>query len=72
MEAQRAFDEACVERGREVLAGLKEGQKACVIVSRPYNGCDPGVSLDVPRKLRRMDVLAIPMDFLDLDAANVT
>ena len=72
MAAQRAFEQDCVDRGRQVLAELKEDQKACVIVSRPYNGCDPGVSLDLPRKLRRMNVLAIPMDFLDLDAANVT
>ena len=70
--AQRGFEEACRRRGREVLAGLPPGQKACVIVSRPYNGCDPGVSLDLPRKLRKREILAIPMDFLDLAAANVT
>jgi predicted CoA-substrate-specific enzyme activase len=72
MEAQRSFEEACRERGREVLESLRPGQKTCVIISRPYNGCDPGVSLDLPRKLRQMNVLALPMDFLDLDKANVT
>ena len=54
------------------MSELKPEQKACVIVSRPYNGCDPGISLDLPRKLRKMNVLAIPMDFLDLAEANVT
>ncbi|MHA1565687.1 MAG: acyl-CoA dehydratase activase, partial [Alphaproteobacteria bacterium] len=70
--AQQAFDDACLDRGRQILADLDPEQKACVIVSRPYNGCDPGVSLDLPRKLRDMNVLPIPMDFLDLDAANIT
>ncbi|MBN2375801.1 MAG: hypothetical protein JXD22_05350 [Sedimentisphaerales bacterium] len=71
LKVQRAFEEACRERGREILDGLAPGEKACVIVSRPYNGCDPGVSLDLPRKLRKMNVLSVPIDFLDLDAANV-
>jgi len=72
MEAQRAFERACRQTGRRVLDSLGEAQQACVIVSRPYNGCDPGVSLDLPRKLRQMNILAIPMDFLDLAKANVT
>ena len=70
--AQSQFDQACRDRGREILDTLKPDQKACVVVSRPYNGCDPGISLDLPRKLRNMNVLAIPMDFLDLDSANIT
>ena len=36
------------------------------------NGCDLGICLDLPLKLRRMNVLPIPMDFLDLDNANIT
>jgi len=72
MKAQRSFEQACRQKGRGVLDSLSEAQQACVIVSRPYNGCDPGVSLDLPRKLRQMNILAIPMDFLDLPKANVT
>ncbi len=64
--AQLDFEEACRARGREVLAGLGPNQRAMVLVSRPYNGCDAGVNLDVPGKLRKLGVLAIPMDFLDL------
>ena len=64
--AQQEFEEACRARGRQVLEGLRPGQHAMVLVSRPYNGCDPGVNLDVPGKLRKLGVLAIPMDFLDL------
>ncbi len=64
--AQQQFEEACRARGREVLASLAPDQPAMVLVSRPYNGCDAGVNLDVPGKLRKLGVLAIPMDFLDL------
>ncbi len=72
LAAQKGFEDACRARGREVLDNLGTGKKACVLVSRPYNGCDPGISLDLPRKLRKMDVLALPMDFLDFREANIT
>ncbi|HIJ69879.1 MAG TPA: CoA activase [Planctomycetes bacterium] len=71
MKAQKSFEQACRQKGRQILDSLGENQRACVIVSRPYNGCDPGVSLDLPRKLRQMNILAIPMDFLDLAEADV-
>jgi predicted CoA-substrate-specific enzyme activase len=66
--AQEEFEEACRSRGREILAQLRPEQRAVVIVSRPYNGCDLGVCLDMPSKLRKLNVLPIPMDFLDLRA----
>ena len=72
LTAQEAFENSCRRRGQQILTELDPEQKACVIVSRPYNGCDPGVSLDLPRKLRDMNVLPIPMDFLDLATANIT
>ena len=64
--AQEAFEEACRARGREVLEGLDPNRRTVVIVGRPYNTCDRGVSLDLAKKLRTMGVLPIPMDFLDL------
>ncbi len=72
-EAQQGFESACRRRGREALDNLDQtpGQRAVVIVSRPYNGCDPGVSLDLPNKLRKLGVLAVPMDFLDLDDVDL-
>ena len=65
--AQTAFYEKLQARGREILAGLGEDDRAMVIVSRPYNGFDCGMNLNLPRKLRQLGVLAIPMDFLPLD-----
>ncbi|HXZ37678.1 MAG TPA: acyl-CoA dehydratase activase [Thermodesulfobacteriota bacterium] len=69
--AQRSFFASMKRRGREVLQNLKEGEKAMVIVSRPYNGCDPGVNLGLPSKLRDLGVIAIPMDCLPLDEMDM-
>jgi len=64
---QERFFRACKARGKEVLEGLREGDRAMVIVGRPYNTCDSGVNLDIPRKLRDLGLLSIPMDFLPLE-----
>lgn len=66
-QAMERFQQQARERGREVLEGLGPDDRAIVIVSRSYNGCDPGANLEIPQKLRKMGVLAIHMDFLPLD-----
>jgi predicted CoA-substrate-specific enzyme activase len=66
LRAQDSFQSACIKRGKEILSHLKDSDQAMVLISRPYNGCDPGVSLDIPGKLRKLGMLTIPMDFLDL------
>jgi predicted nucleotide-binding protein (sugar kinase/HSP70/actin superfamily) len=64
------FHEACLNRGREVLADLAPADRAVVLVSRPYNGCDPGAYLNLPAKLRGLGILPIPLDFLDLSTPH--
>ena len=51
--AQEDFEEACRQRGREVLDQLSPQRRAVVVVSQPYNGCDQGINLDLPGKLRK-------------------
>jgi predicted CoA-substrate-specific enzyme activase len=72
-EAQRAFHEACRERGKRALAELEPGARAAVLVGRPYNTADPGVNAGLPLKLRRLGVLPVPIDFLPLpwDESNI-
>ncbi|MFH1075274.1 MAG: acyl-CoA dehydratase activase [Pseudomonadota bacterium] len=65
--AQARFYQRIACRGQEIVSGLKQDEKALVIVSRPYNGYDPGINLNIPQKLKRLGVQAIPMDFLPLD-----
>ena len=44
-------------------------EKAIVVVSRAYNGCDPGANLEIPQQAAtRWACWCIPMDFLPLDA----
>ena len=71
-EAQKKFYSRIKERGEEVLSSLKGDDKALVIVSRPYNGCDPGINLGLPQKLQELGVLAIPLDFLHLDRIDIS
>ncbi len=70
-EALDRFQEAARARGKQALAELPVDSYALVIVSRSYNGCDPGANLELPQKLREMGVLSIPMDFLPLDEVEL-
>jgi len=67
LEAQENFSRRLIERGREVLAELGPDRLGMVVVSRPYNGFDPGLNLNLSAKLRDLGVVGIPMDFLPLD-----
>lgn len=58
-------------RGQEVLAEVKPGDKAIVVIGRAYNTCDPGANLEIPKKLSKMGVRCIPMDFLPLDSVRL-
>ncbi len=65
---QALFYQSLLNRGEEVLDQVGPGEKVMVIIGRPYNSCDSGVNLEIPRKLRDLGILAIPMDFLPLDS----
>ncbi|MHC4618258.1 MAG: acyl-CoA dehydratase activase [Planctomycetota bacterium] len=67
--AQEGFERALKEKGREILSGLGPDGKLFVLISRPYNGCDDGLNLRLPRKLAQLGVDIIPMDMLDLAEA---
>ncbi|MEA3485978.1 MAG: acyl-CoA dehydratase activase-related protein, partial [Candidatus Aerophobetes bacterium] len=57
-------------RGKEVLGKLGK-KRGFIIVSRPYNGNDPGLNLDLVEKMRELGMLPIPMEFLDLDTSLI-
>ncbi|HSG09290.1 MAG TPA: acyl-CoA dehydratase activase [Longimicrobiales bacterium] len=71
-EAQAAFYRAIRRRGRQILSELAPGQTGVVVVGRPYNTCDLGVCQDLPRKLRKLGVVPIPMDFVGARAVDVS
>ncbi|MGR3176015.1 MAG: acyl-CoA dehydratase activase [Candidatus Scalindua sp.] len=71
-ETQKNFYKHLEDRGKEILDNLGEDEIALVIISRPYNGCDSGVNMDLPEKLRDLGVLAIPMDFIPMDLEDIS
>ena len=71
-ESLDLYRQMLTRRGTEILEGLPPDQPTVVIVSRPYNGCDSGLNLNLPDKLRELGVLAIPMDFLPLEGTDIT
>ncbi|MCR4404316.1 MAG: acyl-CoA dehydratase activase [Candidatus Acetothermia bacterium] len=68
--AQRAFERGCRKRGQEMLDELGPQRRGVVLLARSYNGCDRGLNLDVPAKLREMGALPIPLDFLPLEEVD--
>lgn len=70
--AQERFYNRLLSLGQKVLEELPPTKKAIAIISRPYNGCDPGINLDLPKKLRRLGILPIPMDLLPLESVDLS
>ena len=70
-EAHQTFSKTLIARGEEALGKLGENEKAFVLISRSYNGCDTGMNLGLPEKLRDLGILTIPLDFLKLNIEEV-
>jgi predicted CoA-substrate-specific enzyme activase len=71
-QAQRAFSAGMQAMGTEFLADLDRWERIAVLVGRPYNTCDPGVSMALPYKLRALGVVPMPMDCLPLAEVDVS
>ena len=70
---QQRFCAAYVEAGREALETLRSsGEPGMVLVGRPYNIHDLGVSLSTAKRLReRYGVNVVPIDALPLDGIDI-
>jgi predicted CoA-substrate-specific enzyme activase len=68
LDAHDAFNQWQSMRGEEILSQLKPDEKAIVVIGRAYNTYDEAMTLDIPGKLRDMNILAIPLDFLPLQS----
>jgi predicted CoA-substrate-specific enzyme activase len=65
--AQECFDKWRKDRGEEILASLRPGQRCLVLLGKSHNIFDPGLNLHLARKLRREGELTLPFDLLPLD-----
>ncbi|MCP4593962.1 MAG: hypothetical protein GY842_24785, partial [bacterium] len=72
-EALKCFRSAYQDAGTEALKTLERtGETGIIMVGRPYNIHDPGVSLSVARKLRdQYGVNVLPIDALPLADVDV-
>ncbi|MEE9457552.1 MAG: acyl-CoA dehydratase activase-related protein, partial [bacterium] len=70
--AQNEFYARVKTRGIQVLEELGRDDNAVVVIGRPYNTCDRGINLDIPKKFRDLGTLAIPMDFLPVEEVELS
>ena len=72
--AQQRFCSAYAQAGREALETLgRSGEPGMVLVGRPYNVHDLGISLSTAKKLReRYGVNVLPIDALPLDGIDIS
>jgi len=70
-QAQHRFHSELLKKGEEVLTSLKQGERALVLTTRPYNGCDMGINLAIPQKIRNLGVLPIPLDMLPIEQVEL-
>ena len=70
---QERFRESGKRAGCEVLARLAEtGRDAVMLLGRPYNIMDPGLNLNLARKLRDFyGIDVIPMDYLEYEHLDI-
>jgi len=66
IEAYDRFRMNLLEEGERILSELGEDEKCMVVISRPYNGFDRRLSLEIPQKIRKMGMKTIHLDFLPL------
>jgi len=66
LDALEEFRRKVSEKGREVLKELGDDTLAFVIIGRPYAIYDPGINMNVAKKVRDEGFMAIPVDMLPL------
>ena len=72
-KVQDVFRGKLLEAGAEALERLDlAGELGVVLVGRPYNMYDKGITMDIPRKLRKFyGVNVIPLDFLPIRGIDI-
>lgn len=71
-EAFKKTQDRLKKKGREILRKINEEKiPALAIIGRFYNGSDPILNLNIPKKLSGMGILPIPMDYLPADVMEV-
>jgi len=67
--AQAEFADSLIEQGKKIIA--EDSRIKLVLVGRPYNTCDPGLNLDLARKITDLDAVCLPLDMVPVENAPV-
>ena len=72
LKVQEQFDGKCQEEGKKALDEIhRSGEKAIVVIGRPYNTFDMGSNLSLPRKFAQYNYRVIPVDFMPFSETSV-
>ncbi|MCK8600533.1 acyl-CoA dehydratase activase [Desulfoferrobacter suflitae] len=82
VELERAFEKAwnrqvafrarLIQRGNEILQQTSPSEPLWIITGRPYNLYDERLNLQLGKHLAKLGIKALPMDFLYLDAEDLS
>ncbi|RQD73245.1 acyl-CoA dehydratase activase-related protein, partial [Desulfonatronospira sp. MSAO_Bac3] len=68
---QMEFKKTMQQKGREIISGLDQTSPVWVVTGRPYNLYDERLNLRLGRQLAKLDITALPMDFVDFEQVNL-
>ncbi|WP_291320110.1 acyl-CoA dehydratase activase [Desulfonatronospira sp.] len=68
---QMEFKKTIQQKGREIISGMDQTIPVWVVTGRPYNLYDERLNLRLGRQLAKLDITALPMDFLDFEQVNL-
>jgi len=72
MERQRQFIAEMQLQGRRILRKLDSAEPIMVVTGRPYNLYDDRLNLRLGQNLAKLGIAALPMDFIDAGAVDLT
>jgi len=69
---QAAFRRRLIQEGDRVRAAMDEHEPLVVVTGRPYNLYDERLNLRLGQNLGKIGLTALPMDFLDVSAVDLS
>jgi predicted CoA-substrate-specific enzyme activase len=72
IERQRQFAADMHQQGGKILRKLDSAEPIMVVSGRPYNLYDDRLNLRLGQNLARLGIAALPMDFIDSSAVDLT
>jgi predicted CoA-substrate-specific enzyme activase len=72
LERDRAFANAMFQKGKEILDAQNPERPLVIVTGRPYNLYDDRLNLRLGQNLAKIGVAALPMDFVDVSAIDLS